>query len=125
MSDDLKRVDDIDDSFVPRARAGVASVVLDGEAVLLDEDTSAMHTLNPTATLVWDCFDGTGSIAEIVDDLVEAYPMDRAVVARDVLDLARQLGRQGLLEGVAPEVPPDDHHTHDHTHDTGSPTDHG
>jgi len=94
-------VNDIDESFVPRSRARVAGVVLGGEAVLLDEDTSAMHVLNQTATLVWACIDGRGSIGEIVADLADACCADSEMVRRDVLDLASELGRQGLLEGVA------------------------
>jgi len=96
------RVDDIDDTFVPRARARLAGVVLAGEAVLLNEDTTVMHTLNRTATVVWACFDGSGSIADIVADLAVACNADWATVRHDVLELTRELGRQGLLEDVGP-----------------------
>jgi len=114
VTEHLLLVDDIDDTFVPRTRAGICGVVIDGETVLLDEHTSAMHTLNQTATVVWGCFDGRGSIGDIVADLADVYPVDGETVRRDVLELARVLGRQGLLDGVAPEPPEGPTAAHDH-----------
>ena len=51
--------DDIDESFVPVPRSTVATAELDGEAVIFSEETQNMHVLNPTATIVWACFDGS------------------------------------------------------------------
>lgn len=115
-------VDEIDESLVMRFRSSVATVELDGEAVLLDGDSGAVHTLNPTATLVWLCCDGTARLGEIIDDLADVYgDAGRAVIAADVVELARSIGRQGLLEGVRAEPPPagadrqdGDGHTHGH-----------
>lgn len=126
------RADDIGEGFVPQVRASVAGVELDGEMVLLDDDTGAMHTLNPTAGALWECFDGSGTVADIAADAAEVYSAEPATVAHDVLELARALGRQGLLVGVAPDAAPEsghaghhhdhghhdhDHHDHDHGHD--------
>lgn len=118
--------DEIDESFVPRARSGVAGVELDGETVLLDDDTGAMHTLNPTATVLWDCFDGSGTLAEIAADVADAYSTDQSIVVGDMLELARALGRQGLLDGVEADPPAEitgsghdrqhTHHEHAHQH---------
>jgi len=111
--------EEIDEDLVMRFRSAVAAVELDGEAVLLDGDTGAVHTLNPTATLVWQCCDGTTSVREIIDDLAAVFPdAGRAGIAADVLELARSIGRQGLLVGVRADPPePEHHHEHDHHHD--------
>ncbi|MGH9179077.1 MAG: PqqD family peptide modification chaperone [Acidimicrobiales bacterium] len=98
---DQIEADDIDMGFVPAARADVAGVEMDGETVLLDEVTGATHLLNPVATVIWKCFDGTGSIDELVTDLADAFGAPREMVAEDVLALAREVGANGLLEGVA------------------------
>ena len=37
----------------PSAREGLTVVELDGEAVIYDEETSDLHHLNPTATIVF------------------------------------------------------------------------
>jgi hypothetical protein len=106
-------VDEIDEDLVMRFRSTVAAVELDGEAVLLDSDSGAVHTLNPTATLVWLCCDGTARLGEIIDDLSEVFAdAGRQVIAADVLELARTIGRLGLLEGVRAELPETEHNHH-------------
>jgi hypothetical protein len=90
----------IDGSFVPEARPTVGTVELEGEAVLLDEATGSLHLLNPVATVVWACFDGSGTIDELVADLSEAFGADAEQVRDDVVGLATELAGQGLLVGV-------------------------
>jgi len=101
--------DAIDEAFVPRQRDGVASVELDGETVLAvvvgEHEAWQTHCLDPVGTVVWKCFDGTAPIDELVADLSDAFETDIEVVRNDVLEMARQLGRAGLLSGVAPEMP--------------------
>jgi peroxiredoxin len=97
---------EIDAAFRPEAVADVASVELDGEMVLLNTATGRSHLLNPTAGLIWQCFDGTGTIDEIVVDLAEAFGADQETISADVIELARSLGDQGLLVGVALAGPP-------------------
>lgn len=115
MTEDLLSADAIDASFVPTARRDLSFVELEGETVMnvpMGEDEVTIrdygfdtHWLDRTATIVWNCFDGSGSIDELADDLSEAFGADREVVLADVLELARTLGRAGLLEGVAPHRP--------------------
>jgi hypothetical protein len=118
--------DQIDESFVPRPRSTVATAELDGEAVIYSEETQSMHLLNPTATVVWACFDGSGPLSELIADLSEAFGVEQDVIRRDVLDLAREVGSKGLLEGVAATPPEngDGGHGHDHDHDEHDHDDH-
>jgi hypothetical protein len=99
------RAAEIDRSFVPRQAETAYTVELDGEAVVLDEARNRLHHLNPTATLVWACFDGDGTIDEIATDLADAFTFEPDAVALDVMQLARELGAEGLLDGVAHEDP--------------------
>jgi hypothetical protein len=103
----LREPDDIDETFLPRAAAHVASVELDGEAVLYDEDRETVHLLSPTATVLWNCFDGSGTIGEIAADVADAYGADVAAVREDIVRVARDLGRQNLLDGVIPDPEPE------------------
>ena len=91
----------IDEGFVPRSAPGVHAVELDGEAVVYDERRKRLHVLDPHGTLVWLCFDGVCSLKEVMADLIEVFPLDPAVVRADVTSLARSLGSEGLLAGVA------------------------
>ena len=65
-----------------------------------------MHVLNPTAAIVWQCLDGTGSVGEIVGDIADVFERDHDEVRDAVLEVVRRFGRQGLLEGVG--IAPDD-----------------
>jgi hypothetical protein len=90
-----------DSSSIPRARTDVASVELDGEVVILDEREDALHLLNPTATAVWRCLDGSGTVGELVTDLAEVFGSDPATVSDDVGVLLADLAERGLLEDGA------------------------
>ena len=93
---------DIDTSFVPRVRPGCSSVELEGEVIVVDDESGGVHLLNPTAQIAWACFDGSGTIADIAADLGAVFTADRADITQALTDLARRLGRSGLLEGVEP-----------------------
>jgi len=98
----------------------VASVEIDGEVVLLDGSSGVLRNLDPLGGIVWSCFDSSGTIDEIVADLCAEFDADRDAVRNDVLELARALGRDGLLRGVAAPDPADGdqdhagHAGHDH-----------
>lgn len=101
MPFELLHPDEIDASFVPRARERMATADLDGETVLFHEDTGGLHRLDTIATLVWSRFDGAATVHAITGELADAFQADRAVVEGDVLALVRRLGAEGLLAGVA------------------------
>ena len=97
-----RRAEDIDDAFVPRQAASAYTVEIDGDAVVLDEELNRLHLLNTSAALVWTCFDGTGTLGEIAHDLADVAGLPAADLLADLLALARTLGAEGLLDGVAP-----------------------
>jgi peroxiredoxin/uncharacterized membrane protein YphA (DoxX/SURF4 family) len=92
-------------AFVPVGRSDVSIAERDDEMVLVDHGSGAVHVLNPTAAIVWQCLDGTGSVEEIVGDIAEVFERDKGEVQEAVLEVVRRFGRQGLLEGVG--VPPE------------------
>lgn len=94
--------DAIDEAFVPKPGEAVASVELDGEAVIYDERSGSIHLLNPTASVLWQCFDGSGDLGGLITDVSETFQIDRETAARDVLEVARNVGRLGLLDGIRP-----------------------
>ena len=100
MAEDLLDPSDIDGSFRPRRSPSVAFTELDGETVLYDEHTQGTHLLNPTATVLWQCFEGDVSLDELAAEVAEAYGIDPAAAADDVLSTARSLGELGVLSGV-------------------------
>lgn len=87
--------------LAPRLRDGVGSAFLDDEAVLVDPATGGSHVLDRSAALVTRFLDGESTLGEIALDISEVLGVDREQVEADVVALARTLGGQGLLEGVA------------------------
>lgn len=100
MSADDIMPEDIGPGFVARPRPTVASVELDGEAVLYEEASGQMHTLDRIATVVWSCMDGASTLGDIAGELAAAFGAQPEVVEGDVVALARRLGGQGVLDGV-------------------------
>lgn len=95
----------LDASFVPKTRASVSSLGLDGEVLVFDEHQGRTLLLEGTAAVVWRCLDGTGTVAEISEDIADAYQAPVTAVTGDVLTLVAQLGALGLLEGIEPVRP--------------------
>ncbi|MCZ7535476.1 MAG: PqqD family protein [Acidimicrobiia bacterium] len=95
----------IDDAFVPRPRAEVAWVELDGEGVVYEPRSETLHRLNATATAVWRGCDGSAPVSAIVTALVRSYSGDAGEIARQVREVVQSFGALGLLEGIEPAVP--------------------
>ncbi len=96
---DLVDAETIDASFVPR-RSPVASMELDGEVVLARSDLP-FYRLDPIASLVWSCFDGSATAEAIARDLAIEFQAPTARVSDDVVALTRTLGQLCFLEGVS------------------------
>ncbi len=97
----------LDASFVPARATFVYSVEIDGELVLLDEHEDRLHHLNPTASLVWSCFDGEARVQDLARDISEELGLSYEVVLTDAVRIVRELGAEGLLDGVAADERPD------------------
>jgi peroxiredoxin len=106
--DDLRPAE-LDGSFVPHARPDVAAVPVGRELVVgrVAPGTTFLETcaLNESASIVWQCFDGSGTVDEIAADIADVFETDVDAVRADVLGLARDVGAIGFLFGVSePEV---------------------
>ena len=100
--------EDIDGDFVPQARSDVAAVLVDREIVIgrVPEGSSYLQTcaLNESGSIVWQCFDGSGTIDEIATDIADVFDADSESVTADVLALAREVGGFGFLVGVKEQI---------------------
>ena len=92
---------DLDAQATPARGDHVYTVVLDGEAVLLDERENRLHLLNHTATLLWQLYDGVTTLAqlaeEISDELALERDHEREAVLDDLVAVTRHLAEEGLL----------------------------
>ena len=101
LTDDAPGVepDDIDPGFVARLVPDLVVRDVGGEQVVIGGPRRVM-VLNPTAALVFRFLDGEGTLGELATDIADALGADDAQVRDDVLAFARELGWNGLLEGV-------------------------
>ena len=104
MTTDLRSHEDLDGAFVPRFRDDVAMVSVGQEAVLYEQESGDLHRLDLIGTVICQLFDGDTSLTDLAGELAEAFNAQRDVVEADVLALTRELGRKGLLRGVAGET---------------------
>jgi PqqD family protein of HPr-rel-A system len=82
----------------PRIREDLTVVVLDGEAVVYDEETADLHHLNRTATIVFGLCDGSATMAEMAADLSAVFEVPVHEVEPEVRALIRRFRKVDLLE---------------------------
>lgn len=70
------------DTLEPQAGLLVRSI--DGEAVILDRGAGQIHTLNATASFIWNKLTGGSAIPEIVKGFAETFDVDDQVAQADV-----------------------------------------
>jgi hypothetical protein len=91
-------------SFVPSRREGVSETEIDGELVLLDTSTGALHVLNRVGAAVWSELDGKRDVEAIIAELSNVAGADVERVRQDVMTFLDELGRGGLLSQEPPEI---------------------
>ena len=87
----------VDAGYVPARGPDVFTVELDGEAVLLDEEAERLHVLNHTGALLWQLYDGRGSLGELADEVATELDLDRREVLDAIVAITKQLADEGLL----------------------------
>ena len=83
---------------IPRQREDVAGRVIGGEAVVITPGDSHVHELDPVATFVWERCDGSRSGADLVEQVVESFEVERERATRDVDALLQVFLEKGLVE---------------------------
>lgn len=88
------------DSLV--VRPDVVFRELDGEAVLLNLETGTYLGLDKVGTRIWQLLVQHGSLAKVLDAMLEEYEVDPKRLEHDLLDLCGQLCANGLGDLVRP-----------------------
>lgn len=70
---------------------------LDGEAIVITPDDSVLHTLNDTATFIWDRADGTRTLQAIAGELGAEFEVDPETLQREAIAFVEDAVRRGLL----------------------------
>ncbi len=75
----------------------VASLDVDGEIILFEPDEHRAHLLSATASIIWPFLDGRTSLAELADDVTEAFGVDASVALADIEQFVAQMVERGFL----------------------------
>ena len=67
------------------------------ETVMLDLAQGAYYGLDPVGARMWQLLAGGKTLAEVCDAIAEEYDAPRAAIERDLLALADDLMKQGLI----------------------------
>jgi PqqD family protein of HPr-rel-A system len=95
----------VPDDYTPSRRQGVTEIEMGDGSILFDDDTSLVHHLNPSAALIWQLCDGTGTVAELARDISQEYGVPptslkeqiAAVIAEfDALELVEDAGDRAV-----------------------------
>lgn len=70
---------------------------IDGEAIVITPADSTLHTLNDTATFIWDRADGTRTLEQIAAEMAREFEVDEAALRADALTFVEDAVRRGLL----------------------------
>ncbi len=81
----------------PARRDDIVVCELDGEAVLYDERSGAVHRFNETALTVWKACDGSRHVSEISRALAQRYALGSDEARSEVEKVIRDLDAKGLL----------------------------
>ncbi len=81
----------------PARRVDIVVCELDGEAVLYDERSGAVHRFNETALTVWKACDGSRCVSEISQALTQRYALGSGEALTEAEKVIRDLEAKGLL----------------------------
>jgi hypothetical protein len=94
----------LSDSYAPRRRGDVLEIDLGDGLIIYDRDANLVHHLNPSAALVWRMCEGTSSVGELVQVIVEVLGSSPHEVNAQVTDLLQELDELGLTEDASHQV---------------------
>src|SRR3990170_4831482 len=84
-------------AIYPMRRSDLSVRIMEGETVVLDRHRRLIHQLNKTASYIWERCDGKSTVAEIANELAEAFRIDVDGAERDTARVMRELESLGLI----------------------------
>lgn len=91
---------------IPTPIPTIASRILDREAVLVHPSRGKVKVLNELGAEIWKRLDGSRTIGEITEDLIQVYAVSRADLERDVIGFIESLLERDLIAIRDPDGSP-------------------
>lgn len=81
-----------------KLKEGVIYQEVGEEALLLNEETEEVFSLDPVAREIWQAVQRTGSVENAVSEVLSLYRVDEETLRRDTAALLESIAGAGLLE---------------------------
>lgn len=96
---------DIDEGegWRPQVRQDLSVADLDGELVIYNPVTYAVHHLDRVGSLMWPFLDGSATLDELATDVADAFSVPVDVASADLTTLLEDLRHRRLVAGDEPE----------------------
>lgn len=82
---------------VVRQNEDTAFREIEGLAYVVDPATGDLHSFSEVATRIWVLLDGSRTVSQVVDVIVDEFDVDRATSEADTLELLNDLLVKGLI----------------------------
>ncbi len=93
------------ENYCPLVRQDLVFEQLDGEAILYDPSSGAVHRLSVVGLVVWEACDGTNTIKELAQVVTERFDILHLEACREIARTVSHLDVLGLLVPTArPDV---------------------
>jgi PqqD family protein of HPr-rel-A system len=79
----------------------VLALDLGDGVILYNHDSSLVHHLNQSASIVWHLCDGDADGPQLATEIAEEFELDPAEVAAHVEDVIQELDALGLIEDAS------------------------
>ncbi len=73
---------------------------VEGEAILIHLQTGTYYSLNDVGTTFWELLDGARTLGDCAAKIAAEYDAPVDVITADLLELAEDLLKEGLVERV-------------------------
>ena len=90
--------------YRPRKRADVLELDMGDGFILYNHDSSLVHHLNPTASVVWQLLDGAATVARLAEEIADEYGLAVDNVQMQIVSLVAELDAMGLVEDASAEA---------------------
>lgn len=85
-------------NFLVCRRGGLLETEIDGELVGLHVENGTCYGFNGTATRIWAMIEAPRRLSDLRDSLVAEFDVDPSTCEAQLIDLLRDLERDGLIE---------------------------
>lgn len=70
---------------------------IDGEALVITPEDSKLHTLNETATYIWDRADGSRTLEAIAAEMADEFEVDPVTLRAEAIAFVEDAVQRGLM----------------------------